>query len=53
MLEQQYEIQRLENKELERQIAAGIDEEYITRVARDKLDYVYPDEKVFIDISGN
>lgn len=52
-LQQRVETQRIANKELERQIAAGVDEEYIERVARDKLDYVYPDERVFVDISGS
>jgi cell division protein FtsB len=52
-LRQQHEVQRLENKELERQIAAGVDEDYIERFARDNLDYVSPDQRVFIDISGS
>lgn len=29
------------------------DEEYIERVAREKLDMVYPGERVFINSSGN
>lgn len=52
-LTQAVEAQRLANKELERQLEAGVDEEYIENVARDKLDYVYPNERVFIDISGS
>lgn len=48
-----YETQRLENKELERRLAAGVDDDYIERIARDELDYVYPDERVYIDISGS
>lgn len=47
------ENQRLVNKELERQLAAGVDDAYIEREARAKLDYVYPEERVFIDISGS
>lgn len=52
-LKQAYENQRLENKELERQLDMEMDDEYIERIARDKLDYVYPDERVFVDISGS
>jgi cell division protein FtsB len=50
------DAQFLENKELERRIGEnqdGMDEEYIERVARDRFDYVYPDERVFYDISGS
>lgn len=49
----QYELQRLDNKELERQIAAGLDEDYVERFARDYLGYVSPSERMFIDISGS
>lgn len=47
------EAQRLANKELERQLAEGVDDEYIERVARDKLEFVAPDEWVYRDISGS
>jgi len=47
------EMQRLKNKELARQLENDMDEETIERIARDKLDYVYPDEIVFFDISGS
>lgn len=53
ILQEQLETQRVENKELERQLAAGTDEEYVEKAARDQLDYAYPDEQVFIDISGS
>lgn len=52
-LKQTYQDKFVENKDLERQLAVGTDEEYIERVARDKLDYVYPGDRVFIDISGS
>lgn len=48
----QVEQQRIENKETERLISMNEDKKYIERIARDKLDYAYPDERVFIDISG-
>lgn len=47
------EVQRLANRELERQLNEGLNSEKIERIARDKLDYVYPNEKVYIDISGS
>lgn len=53
LLEQEYEIRRMENKDLKRQIANGVDEEEVERVAREQLEYVAPEEKVFIDISGS
>lgn len=47
------EIQRMVNKDLKRRINDGLDAETIERLAREKLDYVYPEEHVFIDISGS
>lgn len=52
-LQQKYEEKRIANKELELQLQQGMDEEYVERIAREKLDYVAPDEKVYIDISGS
>jgi len=52
-LRQQYKMQDIENAELERQISAKIDDDYVERFARDNLDYVAPNERVFIDISGS
>ena len=52
-LEQKVEAQRIENKDVERQLAAGMDDESVERIARDQLDYYYPDERVYIDISGS
>lgn len=49
----QYEVQRLANLELKRQLETGTDEEYIERVARDKLQFVDPDERIYYDISGS
>jgi len=45
------EQQRIENKDVER-YAQSNDEEYKERVAREKLDFVYPDEVIFKDVSG-
>lgn len=46
------EQQRIANKETQRTLKLGEEEEYIARAARDKLGLGYPDERVFIDISG-
>lgn len=43
----------LANQELKSLLDMRQDAEYIERVARDRLDYVYPDEQVFLDVSGN
>jgi cell division protein FtsL len=51
-LQIRHEVQRIANKELERQLEDGANQEYIERIAREKLDYVAPDERVYIDISG-
>ncbi|HIV88074.1 MAG TPA: septum formation initiator family protein [Candidatus Pygmaiobacter gallistercoris] len=41
-----------ENTELQRLYSAGESEEYIERIARDRLGYVAPDERIYIDMSG-
>ena len=51
-LQIRHEVRRIANKELERRLKEGEDQEYIERIAREKLDYVAPDERVYIDISG-
>ena len=52
-LEQRVEAQRIANRELERQLAHGLDEQYIERIARDRLGFIAPNETVYIDISGS
>ena len=52
-LEQRVEAQRIANRELERQLAQGMDEQYIERIARERLGFIAPNETVYIDISGN
>lgn len=51
-LEQQAVQQQSQNTELQRLMNAGDGTEYIERVARDRLNYASPDERVFIDMSG-
>lgn len=52
-LKEKCEAQRLANKEAERMLTLGDTDLYVERVAREKLDFAYPDEKIYIDISGN
>ena len=51
-LEQRVEVQRIANRELERQLVQAEDEHYIERIARERLGFVLPDESVYVDISG-
>ncbi len=41
------------NKELQELIDNGADAEYIIKVAKEKLGLISPDERVYVDISGN
>lgn len=49
--EVQAEIDKQEylNKEIQSILDSGGDAEYITRIAREKLGFVFPDERVFVD----
>ena len=50
----EYEQQLAENERLQKVADGGSQEDYIERVAREKLGYVMPDEKVYYDITpGN
>lgn len=51
-LQLQLEQQRQQNDELSRVLESGSDLEIIERVARDKLGYAKPNERVFIDVTG-
>lgn len=52
-LQRSIQQQELMNADTRRLLGDGTDLDYIERIARDKLGYVYPDEKVFIDRSGS
>lgn len=47
------EVQRIANKETERLLTMRHDEDYVERIARERLGFSYPDERVLIDISGS
>ena len=51
-LEAQCEEQRIANKDLERELALGEDEEYVEWAVRNELGYGYPGEKLYRDVSG-
>ena len=51
-LTQQVQAQQAENQELQRIVEAGDEAAYMERMAREKLRYVRPDERVYIDMSG-
>lgn len=51
-VQQQLAAQQAQNDELSRILESGSDEEIIERVARDKLGYAKPNERVFVDVTG-
>ena len=52
-LDAQYEAQLAENEEINKVIDGGDKEEYIERIAREKLGYVMPGERVYYNITPN
>lgn len=51
-LQEQLETQQTKNAELEDIVSGDQDEEYIAKIARDSLDYIFPGEKVYVDTSS-
>lgn len=51
-LENQLQSQIEENRELQRMMDADDDAAYIERMARERLGYARPHERVFIDLTG-
>lgn len=51
-LDERVAQQQETNTELERLMSAGDGVDYIERVARERLNYASPDERVYIDMSG-
>ena len=53
-LQSQIEAQRLENDDLSRIVNNDVvSDDYIERIAREKLGYAGVDERVFIDVAGS
>ena len=50
-LKEKVKIQSQKNELLQRQLDFGITDEYIAKVAREKLNLVFPLERVFIDVA--
>lgn len=51
-VQQQIDEQTVLNQEYQELIDQGVDDEYIQKLAREKLGLVYPDERVYIDMGG-
>lgn len=52
-LELEYAAQKSEIAELKALLNADTDAQIIEKAARERLGYIYSNEKVFVDISGN
>lgn len=52
-IKNQCEEQTLQNQELENVLSTGSELDHIERIAREKLGYAYPDERVYVDTSGS
>ena len=50
-LSNQYEQQLEENDELQKLIDEGDEAQFIERIAREQRGYVYPDERVYYDVT--
>lgn len=51
-LQTEIEQQELENRQIQDVLDSADDTEYIAEIAREKLGYVAPGERVFVDISS-
>ena len=52
VLSARYEALSIHNAELQRQVARDLSLEELERIAREQLDMVSPEQRVFVDISG-
>lgn len=52
ILKNKYSEQQEVRRDIQRTLDMSDSRDYIEKVARDRLGFVYPDEKIFIDISG-
>ena len=51
-LTQQVAVQQAQNQELQRTLDVDDETAYMERVAREKLGYAKPDERLYVDMSG-
>ena len=49
---QQLAVQQAQNQELQRTLDVDDEAAYMERVAREKLGYAKPDERLYVDMSG-
>ncbi|MEG1996456.1 MAG: septum formation initiator family protein [Oscillospiraceae bacterium] len=49
---QEQEEQSIVNEDLKNILNSGDEKEYIMRIAREKFGFVFPDERVFMDTTG-
>ncbi len=52
-LKEEYSAQQNDIEELRTILSSDSDKELIEKAARERLGYIYSDEQVFIDVSGN
>ena len=52
LLQAQIEEQELRNAEIKALLESENSDEYVARIAREKLGYISPGERVFVDISS-
>ena len=52
-LKEQYAAEQNDIEDLRAMLEDGSESKIIEKAARERLGYIYPDEQVFIDISGN
>lgn len=52
-LKKEYKLEQNEVEELKALLDGGSQEQIIEKAARDRLGYVFSDEEIYIDISGN
>ena len=52
MLQAQIEEQELRNAEIKALLESENSDDYVARIAREKLGYISPGERVFVDISS-
>lgn len=51
-LQEQIEMQKIENDELKDMVENGVSQDYIEKIAREKLGLAYPNERIFVDSEG-
>lgn len=50
-IEQKVEQQTNDNKEIQEALDAGLEDDYIIKIARERLGYILPNERVYVDIT--